>query len=350
MKNLVTGIQQAGIGVQNADEAKILYRDLFGLNVLVFDDVAPACLMTKYTGNEVHKRRAILSLNMKGGGGFEIWQFSERKPRIAKSPPRIGDLGIFALKLKTPCVQIAYNHFQQMAGIILSAISRSPIGDQHFWIEDPQGNHFNIIEDKSELYKTDHCIGGVVGAVIGVSNIEKSTAFYSSLTGRGEVIMDHCGVIEDGPTSQTHRNYRRVLISIPPSESGAFCKLFGGMQIELIKANDFQPKKIFHERYWGDCGFIHLCFDVTDMDLLKEKMHAQGFDFSVDSEKSFSMSEASGRFCYVEDPDNTLIELVETHKIPILKKWGINYGLKNRKSQKPLPRWFLGMLALNKVK
>ena len=350
MQNLVTGIQQAGIGVQNADEAKILYRDLFGMNVLVFDDVAPASLMAKYTGNEIHKRRAILSLNMKGGGGFEIWQFSNRDPRLAKSPPRFGDLGIFALKLKTPCVQIAYNHFQQMAGIIVSGISRSPIGAQHFWLKDPQGNHFNIVEDKNELYKTGHCIGGVVGAVIGVSDIDKSTAFYTTLTGRGKVIMDHRGVIKDGPVAQTGNNFRRVLINNPPSESGAFCQLFGGMQIELIQALDFQPKKIFHERYWGDCGFIHLCLDVTDLDLLKEKMHNAGFDFSVDSEKSFTMSEASGRFCYVEDPDNTLIELVETHKIPILKKLGINYNLKNRKSQKPLPRWFLGLLALNKVK
>lgn len=350
MENLVTGIQQAGIGVQNADEAKILYRDLFGMNVLVFDDVAPACLMTKYTGNEVHKRRAILSLNMKGGGGFEIWQFIEREAKGAIKPPQLGDLGIFALKLKTPCVQIAYNHFQQRAGIILSAIFKSPIGDKHFWIKDPQENYFNIIEDKSELYKTEHCIGGVVGAVIGVSDIDKSIQFYTTLTGRGKVIMDHVGVIEDGPTTQNGKNFRRVLISNPPSETGAFCQFFGGMEIELIQAMDFQPKKIFEERYWGDSGFIHLCLDVTNMVLLKNKMQKAGYNFSVDSESSFPMSEASGRFCYVEDPDRTLIELVETHKIPILKKLGINYDLKNKKSKKPLPRWFLGLLALNKVK
>jgi hypothetical protein len=27
------------------------------------------------------------------------------------------------------------------------------------------------------------------------------------------------------------------------------------------------------------------------------------------------MDNASGRFCYIEDPDGTLIELVETHKV-----------------------------------
>lgn len=350
MKNLVTGIQQAGIGVQNADEAKILYRDLFGMNVLVFDDVAPACLMTKYTGNEVHKRRAILSLNMKGGGGFEIWQFLDRTPHLPTTLPQLGDIGIFALKIKTPCIRLAHKHFQKFIGVTLSDIFKSPIGQQHFWLNDPHGNHFNIIEDKSELYITNHCIGGIVGAVIGVSDIDKSIEFYTTLVGRGKVIMDQSCIVEDGPADQKNNSFRRILIVNPPSESGAFCQMFGGIQIELIQAKDLLPKKIFHNRYWGDCGFIHLCLDVTDMNLLKDKMHNAGFDFSVDSEKSFSMSEASGRFCYVEDPDNTLIELVETHKIPILKKWGINYRLKNRKSQKPLPRWFLGMLALSKVK
>jgi len=34
------------------------------------------------------------------------------------------------------------------------------------------------------------------------------------------------------------------------------------------------------------------------------------------------MGEASGHFAYVEDPDGTLIEFVETHKIPIIKKLG----------------------------
>jgi hypothetical protein len=59
------------------------------------------------------------------------------------------------------------------------------------------------------------------------------------------------------------------------------------------------------------------------------------------------MDNASGRFCYIEDPDGTLIELVETHKVPILKKVGW-YLIAETKSRKPLPDWM--MLALSKVK
>jgi hypothetical protein len=45
------------------------------------------------------------------------------------------------------------------------------------------------------------------------------------------------------------------------------------------------------------------CFDVLDM----KKIHAekQKCFFTVDSNNTFEMDNASGRFCYVEDPDGT---------------------------------------------
>ena len=31
------------------------------------------------------------------------------------------------------------------------------------------------------------------------------------------------------------------------------------------------------------------------------------------------MGDAAGQFAYIEDPDGTLIEFVETHKVPLVK-------------------------------
>ena len=62
------------------------------------------------------------------------------------------------------------------------------------------------------------------------------------------------------------------------------------------------------------------------------------------------MENASGRFCYLEDPDGTLIELVETHKVPVMKKLGIYFNLKKRNLEKPLPDWMIKLLSLSKVK
>nr|HMP31069.1 VOC family protein [Saprospiraceae bacterium] len=62
------------------------------------------------------------------------------------------------------------------------------------------------------------------------------------------------------------------------------------------------------------------------------------------------MGEAAGRFAYIEDPDGTLIEFVETHKIPIVKKLNFYYDLRKRPIQKPLPSLMLWAMSLMRVK
>jgi hypothetical protein len=101
---------------------------------------------------------------------------------------------------------------------------------------------------------------------------------------------------------------------------------------------------------WGEIGYIHLCFDVEKMENLRTFCQSKGYPFTVDSAESFDMGEAAGRFAYTEDPDGTLIEFVEAHKVPILKKIGWYYNLKNRAVQKPLPSFMLWAMGLMRVK
>lgn len=350
MKDLITGIQQVGIGVVNAKEAKLLYKDLFGMNVLIFEDRAEASLMTKYTGSQVHKRHAILSMNLSGGGGFEIWQFTSRIPQQQTSA-RFGDIGIFATKIKAKNVEAAHVHFSKLSSVTVSEIMESPDDRLHFWLQDFYGNYFNIVEG-DEWFKAGKGIcGGVAGAVIGVSNLDKSLEFYKNLLGIDEVIYKGTAPAIDLPfAKQVGQQFRRALLKKQVANKGAFSKLLGAVQIELVEALDFLPAKIYEDRFWGDCGFIHICFDVLDMDILKKNSEDAGFYFTVDSAGSFSMGSSAGRFCYVEDPDGTLIELVETHKVPVLKKLKWSFNLKTRKNAGPLPDWMIGMLALNKIK
>ncbi len=111
MHDYISGIQQIGIGVKDASQLLNEYAQRFGMNTLVFDDVSEAKLMTKYTGGEVYKRQALLLLNMKGGGGFEIWQFQNRTPAESMTKLEFGDLGIFAAKLKCTMFKRPMNVF-----------------------------------------------------------------------------------------------------------------------------------------------------------------------------------------------------------------------------------------------
>lgn len=347
----ITGIQQVGIGVPDADAAKLFYKKNFGMNVKVFDDVAEAGLMTRYTGNEPHQRRAILSMNMAGGGGFEIWQFLNRQPQFPQRPIQAGDPGIFAVKIKTQNIREAYQYFEKNGSIALSPVFTSEDDRNHFWVKDQLGNWFNINEGKSwfKKHKT-HC-GGVQGAVIGVSNMENALHFYADIMGISEIVFNKTGPVNDIPgCGGKGQKFHRVLLRKRSGGNGAFSKLLGDVEIELVQAPDANRTHVYRNRYWGDCGFIHLCFDVTDMDSLKQRCGEAGYKFTVDSCSSYNMEQASGRFCYVEDPDGTLIELVETHKIPVLKKWGWYISLKNRKHNRPLPNWMVSMLGMNRIK
>ncbi|MCO6164170.1 VOC family protein [Flavobacterium sp. NRK F7] len=342
MHHFLSGIQQVGIGVKNATEAMHLYKALFGMDVLIFDDIAPAKLMTQYTGDAVFNRRAILTMNLKGGGGFEIWQFLDRDP-INGGLHSLGDIGIYAAILKSNDLLASYRRLQQITSVVISEIKSEKEQPDYFWLQDNYGNAFKIIESTNWFSSKKYDLGGVVGAVFGVSNMDESIPFYIKTLGLTTILYDY--VITEGENA-----YRKVGLHKKATGKGAFNTLLGDVTIELVQLLGKKPATIFKNRYWGDCGFIHLCFDVLDMDALKKHVAENQFHFTVDSHNTFEMDNASGRFCYVEDPDGTLIELVETHKVPILKKYGWFLDLRKRNKEKPLPNWMIKMLAVSKVK
>ena len=95
---------------------------------------------------------------------------------------------------------------------------------------------------------------------------------------------------------------------------------------------------------------MHVCFDVVGMDVLAERFGSAGYSFVIQSDAGFEMGEAAGRFAYIEDDDGTLIELVETRKIPIVKAIGWSLDLFARDRRKPIPDWMLKGLALGRVR
>ena len=86
---------------------------MFGTDIVVFKDAATASLMKPYTGQQAHDRLAILALNMQSGGGFEIWQYTSRTPVASATPIQLGDLGIYAVKIKSKDVAKSYAFYKQ---------------------------------------------------------------------------------------------------------------------------------------------------------------------------------------------------------------------------------------------
>lgn len=355
---IISGIQQIGIGVKNVEESWKWYRQNFGMDIKVFDDNSPAEFMLPYTGNKPRNKHAILALNLQGGGGFEIWQYKERTPLAPGFDIQIGDLGIFATKIKSNNVEETYKNFKDKGLNILGKIHKDKIGKPFFYVKDPFENIFQIVHNPVIFRNEKKLTGGPTGAIIGVSNIEKALKVYSDILGYNSVVYQEEGEFDDFSelNGGTNHKFKRILLKNSNKLQGSFSKLFGQSTIELVEVIDRKPEKIYKDRFWGDLGFIHLCYDINGMKDLQKECEEKGFPFTVDSNinpengKSFDMGKAAGHFSYIEDPDGTLIEFVETHKLPIIEKLGLNLNLKKRDPKKQLPDRIIKALRFSRVK
>jgi catechol 2,3-dioxygenase-like lactoylglutathione lyase family enzyme len=348
---LICGIQQVGVGVRDFAREVGWCGGALGIDVRVFEDRGEAALMLPYTGGVPQERRALLAVNIQGGAGLEIWQYTRRTPRPPGFVVQPGDLGICCARVKARDPQNARRRMEAAGVPDMGPARTDPSGDPTFYVRDPQGLAFQVVRGFDWLSSGHSPTGGVSGCMIGVSRLERSLPFYQGLLGYDRIVYDKEGKFEDFTDLGAGSSLvRRVLLEprIPPR--GAFSPLLGSSRLELVQALDRTPRRIFADRFWGDPGFIHLCFDVRGMDALKIHCQAAGFPFTVDSGGSFSMGGAAGRFAYVEDPDGTLIEFVETYRLDIVKKWGLHIDLHSRAPEKALSRLMLRALGLNRIK
>ena len=348
---LIAGIQQIGIGNNDVYGTFKWYRQHFDFDVPIFDEAAEATLMLPYTGGQPQSRHAILALNMRGGGGLEIWQYTQRTPNAPAFTPELGDLGIFILKIKSSDADDTYRILKGKEANILSDVTTDPAGQKHFFLTDLHGNLLEVVETKSTWFSNKgRSPGGAHGCTIGVSDVGKSIEFYKNILGYDEVVYDKTAAFDDLQSLPGGAaNCRRVLLRHSQPRQGAFSNLLGSSEIELVQVEGRPSRKIFDNRFWGDLGYIHLCFDITNMGAMRKKCKSNGHPFTVDS-GDFDMGEAAGQFAYIEDPDGVLIEFVETHKIPIMKKFGWYLDLRKRPKGKKLPNWMVKALGFGRVK
>ena len=345
----ISGIQQIGVGTVDFRKSWDWFIDKFGIDIRILEDDTVAERMLRYTGGKPQKRHACIALSLQGGGGFEIWQYSQRTPQPCAFEPAVGDLGIFAAKVK--CSDIDAFHKEISAKWQdVGPVHMTPDWHKSFIVKDLYGNCFQMVDDRSIYIRQGRLNGGIVGAVIGVSDMDKSIGFYGDILGYDKVISDTIGSFEGWEMlPEAGQRFRRVLLGCSEPRKGAYSELFGESTVELVQALDRSGRKIFEGRYWGDPGFIQLCMDVTGMKAFGRHCAEKGFPFTVDScpgEEHFDMGDASGHFTYVEDPDGTLIEFVETERIPVAKKLGWYIDMKKRNPEKVLPKFLFKLIGI----
>ncbi|MFQ5838845.1 MAG: VOC family protein, partial [Thermoplasmata archaeon] len=85
----------------------------------------------------------------------------------------------------------------------------------------------------------------------------------------------------------------------------AFLESENGNQLELTWYKD---QKVFKVPEYEEGVFDHIAFVVEDMDSLLEECRKGGVTIT---DEPFYLSPGGSRLAFIEDPDGTLIELIE---------------------------------------
>lgn len=324
--NELCGLMQIGVGVSDLEAAVKWYAEVLNFKAKPIDDTGPAALMTQYTGGDVYQRRAVMLFNPNGGGGLEVWQFLDRTPEESRVPLTFNQPGIHTVDLYTSGSLDSLNKHFSKYEIELKPWERPSLASVIAWFKDPFGNSFRLLNSSYSIRSPFRGLfGGVAGVYICCSDIEESDSFYSKSLGMKELGSD--------------RNLR--LLGCCNSTQG-FAFMYGPGQIELAQCDHPSASHSYGNRFWGDPGLMHVCFEVADFDQLKNSVNEKGVELTVDSKDSFTMERSAGRFGYLEDPDGTLIELIQVHSIPLLPKLGLHHRIKPGKA---VPKWIIKQMC-----
>jgi catechol 2,3-dioxygenase-like lactoylglutathione lyase family enzyme len=308
----IQGMQHIGVATSDMDKSLRFFRQLFGMDIPFFDSVQAAPLMDSHTRGETITKRASMVMNLQGGCAFEVLRADSFEPVPADWEIAPGDLGITTVQMKTRDIQKMHAHALKIAGDSCDArLSETPWGAPTFYLKDPDGNRFQVLEADDWFENNGHPSGGVLGCTIGVSDIDAAMKLYADVLGFDQVLHDSTGVQSDWDgMPHSEQPYRRVRLTQSAPGAGGFGKLTGRTYIELVQAMERKGPFIFKDRIWCDIGFAHLGFDVRGMAALGDALDKKGFGFRCDTADAIGMGETKVHCTYIDDPDECWLEMI----------------------------------------
>lgn len=342
------------VGTRDADKMFHFLKDAFYFDVLVSDQIGSQKAMAPYTAGAAMHRRAMMVVNMQGGGVFEILQPLDTPALPLQRPLQFGDLGINLVKIGSYDIKKSFRRLEQ-SGHTLSVLVSDPFGRRTFFLRDFEDNLYQVVEalpgQKHRCLDLANDTSGIAGCVIGVSNLTLATRFYCDILG-----YEYAASLEQSD-NQWNDNFcgnsgvfECVLLRKPSMAKSLLATLLGPSEIELVcTAPEPDKIRLLDGRRWGDVGFCHVALDSIHMDNTRHFLREHKLAVTVDTRINWSGIDVE--FLYVEDPDRTLVEVTYFRRIPLLKALGLYYDV-GKKGMKPLGRfWFylIGLLHRHRI-
>ena len=131
---------------------------MLGFDRLLVEDRAPALHMISLAGGRVREKHAQIVVNPSGGGALEFWQSVSPQPVKRSTETRVGDIGVFAVKVGAKEHDIPIRDRRHGS----PDAAWDPLGRKVRWLSDPEGNLIQQVS-MSQLGRHVEARGGVVG-------------------------------------------------------------------------------------------------------------------------------------------------------------------------------------------
>lgn len=309
VESMFKGVNHIGIGVSDMDNSIKFYGENLGFTKIMFDYTGYIPGIEKMTNKTETEGRVVMLKNKNispmGLGMIKLVQLIP--PGSASKMPEgmyWGEIGVSEICLHGHRVpEIFYDIvIEKGCKALMPAISCTlPPYDTNVdlcYIADPDGGKIEILEWKDiwSGIRTEPAVEGVNHVAFGVSNIEKSTAYYKSL-GFTETLFDFDGYFDAFAIwfPKLVKMKERILAN------------YHGASIELVEQT---PPSEDLKGEWGRIGPMEFSIEVDNIDTAFEFLHNNGINF-VCPPQTIKVPSGEWKYAYIVEPDNLYVSLIE---------------------------------------
>jgi len=311
---MITAFQHVGMGVHDAGSTYEFYRKLMGFRIKLSDQTSYLEEMEPIVGALV-EMRAIMAMNVAGGGAIELIEHTSTKPIEPAEPVQWGDIGYLEVGLKAFHLEELYLDLKSKGVEFLTPVRSMELSsggrERYAYLRDPDGLLVQLVEVDGGKRPT---VGGVRHVAIGVSDMGRAREFFGGVLGFSEVIHEFKGRLPELDEITGGKDMEMVILGHRPGGESVLPLLERAIA-KLVYTPGYRGKPTYEGRRWGDIGLMEMAFDVTDLAETVNGLISRGAELYHPPTRVDMGSGTIGVFAYIKDPEGNTVEMVEVEKV-----------------------------------
>ena len=314
---MINAFQHVGMGVWDVDRSLAFYKKHFGFKVKLNDITMASKEMASVVGS-VETMRMTMVANAKGGGVLEFIEHRSSPIRPFPEAGGYGDLGVLEIGFGVHGIDRVVEDLRGRGLRFLTPVSEIELSDGRRWrqayLKDPDDLTLQLVEElrPGEPVPARPGIRGVIHVGLGVSDLERSKAFYGRVLGFDRQVYAFEGR-DPGldPVTGGPMPLQLAVLERSAPVSGPLAAMLRPGMVKLIHAPEGTGTHIYRGRRWGDIGCMEFCMDVSSLEEAVADAESRGARVYLPPVKIDMGSGSRGKVAYIRDPDGTVVEFVE---------------------------------------